>query len=141
MIVYAESSAVLALLLGEPGAEGAGEALRDAERVVASVLTGIECARAIRRHRAAGAIDLRDELALLRLLSEVEQGWDVVGVSRAVADRAAARFPVEPVRTLDALHVATAAVLQERIGQIVMLSRDDRVRTNAAALGLDLLPA
>jgi len=45
------------------------------------------------------------------------------------------RFPVEPLRTLDAVHLATAELLGESPPLITIVTRDGRVRTNAEALG------
>jgi hypothetical protein len=54
-------------------------------------------------------------------------------------------FPREPVPTLDALHLATAAVFLETLSALRLLSLDDRVRGNARAMGIvavpDLIPA
>ena len=55
--------------------------------------------------------------------------------------RARGSFPVEPVRALDALHLATAVILREKLGPIAMLSFVQRIRDNAPLLGLELLPA
>lgn len=50
-IVYVESSAVLAWLLGEPTGEMVRGVLDEADRVVTSALTAVECARALQRAR------------------------------------------------------------------------------------------
>jgi len=44
-------------------------------------------------------------------------------------------FPVEPVRTLDAVHIATAETLGEPPQLVTIVTRDTRVRENATALG------
>ena len=44
-------------------------------------------------------------------------------------------FPVEPIRTLDALHLATAELLGESPQLVTILTRDSRVIDNARALG------
>jgi predicted DNA-binding protein (UPF0278 family) len=49
-------------------------------------------------------------------------------------------FPREPVRTLDAIHLATALLHAAEIGALVVLSIDQRVRANADALGLAVVP-
>ena len=49
MIVYTESSAVLARLLGESNADRGQQTLAGAERVVTSAITAAECGRAIGR--------------------------------------------------------------------------------------------
>lgn len=140
MIVYAESSGILAWLLGEPTAEAVRSTLTSAERVVASSLTAVECARGLVRARASGRITAKDELAALRLLDVAAASWDVHLLTDRVLARARFRFPVEPVRTLDALHLATAIRFFETLGPVTVLSFDERIRANATALGLDVLP-
>jgi predicted nucleic acid-binding protein len=55
--VYAESSAVLAWLLGEGPGRAVGEVLRRAELVLASDLTLVECDRVLIRAVTLGEID------------------------------------------------------------------------------------
>jgi hypothetical protein len=45
------------------------------------------------------------------------------------------RFPLEPIRTLGAIPLATAAALGEAPALVTIVTRDLRVRDNAAALG------
>jgi len=47
---------------------------------------------------------------------------------------------VEPLRTLDALHVASVLAARSAIPNIALLSLDGRVRENGVALGFDVLP-
>lgn len=140
MILYAESSAVLAWLLGEPRSALTERALRDATLVVTSTLTGAECSRAILRGAALGAISHADAQAVLRTLVEWESGCDVLEIGDRVLARTRAPFPCEPLRTLDAIHVASAALVRDDLGAVSVLSYDERVRANAAALGMSLLP-
>jgi hypothetical protein len=44
-------------------------------------------------------------------------------------------FPVEPIRTLDAVHLATAELLGEPPQLVAVVTRDAAVRDNARALG------
>jgi len=61
---------------------------------------------------------------------------DVGGrVTRAVLLRAGRPFPIEPVRTLDAIHLATLETLGDTPQLISVITRDARVRENARALG------
>ncbi len=114
--------------------------LENAEQVVTSSLTPVECSRGIARARSLGRLTAAEELAALRLLDVAEQSWHVHDLTEAIMTRARAPFPVEPLRTLDALHVATAQVFHEALGDVTMLSFDDRVRENARALGLTVVP-
>ena len=140
MIVYAESSAVLAWLLNEASQSLVLAQLRTADRVVSSSLTAAECARGLSRARTAHRITRAHELAALQILDRAEAGWDVHDLSESILKGTRAKFPIEPIRTLDALHLATALVFYETFGELTMLSFDERVRANAAALGMALSP-
>lgn len=52
-------------------------------------------------------------MAALGLLDVAARNWDVHELTERVLARARLPFPVEPIRTLDALHLATAAVFFE----------------------------
>lgn len=59
----------------------------------------------------------------------------VVAVTADVLARVRRPFPVEPVRTLDAVHLATAELVGEPPPLLTIVTRDDRIRENAVALG------
>ena len=139
-ILYAESSAVLSWLLGEPHQQDIVAELSKADEVVTSTITAIECGRALLRARVEGRLKPTDEMAALRLLDDAVERWTVLGLSDEVDHRARQEFPNEPLRTLDALHLATASVFAEALGDIRMLSLDERVRTNARSLGMAIAP-
>lgn len=140
MIVYAESTAVLAWLLGEPRGERCRNILSQADRVVSSVLTGLEVARAILRAEAERRCTRTESLAMGRLLQLAEAGWDVHEVSDEVVARARDPFPTEPVRTLDAFHLATLSLFRDGLGKVTLLSLDERIRDNAKKLGTEVAP-
>jgi predicted nucleic acid-binding protein len=76
-----------------------------------------------------------DEKAAIRALRTFERRCFVLDVSQAVLDRVRRPFPVEPIRTLDAIHLATAELLGEPPQLVTIVTRDERVRANASALG------
>lgn len=84
------------------------------------------------RLHARGAMRSHGEAAR-ELLSRVS----LVELAPPVLARALEPFPV-PLRTLDALHLATALFLAERRQEIVVAAFDERLRTGATALGLRL---
>ena len=49
--------------------------------------------------------------------------------------RAARPFPVEPIRTLDGIHLATLELLGETPQLVTVVTREARVARNARALG------
>lgn len=136
--VYAESSAVLAWLLKEPAGNRVRSALDRAEQVVTSRLTMIECCRALHRGQRDRSLSEAHALAARRLLDEAAEQWVIMDLVGEVTTRAAEPFPDEPIRTLDALHLASALVFDEALGQVVMLTLDARLARNAEALGLAL---
>ena len=130
---YLESSALVASLL--EGDAKATKALRAEGRRVTSALTLAEVARAIVRAQATGRLTPAEERAALRGLQVFERRCDIVAVTEAVLTRAGRPFPVEPIRTLDAVHLATAEMLGEPPQLVTIVTRDSRVRDNARALG------
>jgi predicted nucleic acid-binding protein len=139
--IYAESSAVLAWLLGEDAALRVRDVLSKAELVIASDLTLLECDRVLIRAVALGEIDeaaAADRRAHLNLAAT---HWHVLRVSADIVDRARQPFPAEPIRTLDAIHLASALAARSGVAGVELLSLDDRVRRVGAQLGFHLQPA
>jgi predicted nucleic acid-binding protein len=135
---YVETSALLRVLLdGDAGLqpEISGEGL------VTSALTFVEAARAIVRARRERRLDARAAREAERQLAAFERGCDIVAMDDEVLRRARQEFPVEPVRSLDAIHLASVRVLDDALGGVQVVSCDDRVRQNAEALGFVLVPA
>lgn len=140
MIVYAESSAVLAWLLGEPAGPAVRRALELAEFVVTSDLTLVEGDRALHRARSLGELSPEKCGELRGELRRVAAGWTALRLSDEVVERARESFPEEPIRSLDALHLASALFIVGRVPELSLLSLDGRVRRCGRALGFPLLP-
>jgi predicted nucleic acid-binding protein len=113
-------------------------ALRVGDRLITSGLTFAESARAVVRARVTGRLTNEQERAAFRALRTFERRCGVIAVTDAVLQRAGRPFPVEPIRTLDAIHLATAELLGEPPQLVTILTRDIRVRDNAKALGYAL---
>lgn len=141
MIVYAESSAVLSWLLGEPPGPKIRRILESAEFVVTSDLTLIECDRALHRARSLGQLSAETSAELSKELRDVTAGWIRLRLIDEIVERARESFPEEPIRSLDALHLASASITRSAIPEATLLSLDDRVRRSGQGLGLTVLPA
>lgn len=141
MNLYAESSAVLAWLLGEPGSDALREQLAAAEIVLASDLTLVECERVLIRARTRGRISEAAMADRHGRLVRVAEHWAVLALGDEIVHRARQPFPLEPIRTLDALHLAAALHARSLVPETRLLSLDDRVRNCASELGFELLPA
>lgn len=136
--VYVETSAALAWLLREDQASRARQALESAGQVVTSQLTLIECRRAIHRYQQGGRLSEADALAARHLLEEAAEQWVVMDLVGEVIRRAGEPFPQEPLRTLDALHLASVLVFHQSLGDVLLLTLDARLSRNAEILGLKL---
>lgn len=141
MKLYAESSAVLAWILKQEAGDRVREALRAAEDVITSDLTLIECDRVLIRGVALGDLEETDGAGRRVQLSATASRWRVLRISPEIVERARQPFPAEPLRSLDAIHLASALVARAAVPGLQLLSLDDRIRAAARRLGFKLQPA
>lgn len=134
--LYLETSAVLSWLLGQSHADEVRERLDAADIVVTSVLTFLETERALVRAEHQEVVRAADGQRLRGLLQRASVGWDRMVISEEVMARAGRPFPVEPMRTLDAIHLATALAFTKSSPDLQLLSLDRRLLDNARALGI-----
>ena len=73
-------------------------------------------------------------------LNAAATAWNVLRLAPEVIERARQPFPAEPIRTLDALHIASALYARQVVPDLEILSLDDRIRRASHALGFDLQP-
>jgi hypothetical protein len=118
--------------------------LAEATQLFACRLLHVEAARALRRlerehPRRQIALQSAREGIAITLASCL-----VVELDKKILARAQLDFPIEPVRSLDAIHLAAALWWREQLGAtgeaLIFASTDDRLRANAAALGFALIP-
>jgi len=133
VIAYLDSSVLLRVLLGQPDRL---EEWKEIDTAVASALVEVECLRTLDRLRVQE--DLGDaELAarreaVYRLTEEIE----VVEPTRPVLSRASQPLPT-PLGTLDAIHLATALLWNEKERKdLVMATHDTALGIAARACGL-----
>lgn len=140
MTLYAESSAVLAWLLGEPAASVVRDHLATAGIVVASDLTLIECDRVVIRAATLGDLTEADAADRRAYLTNAAAHWNLLRISGDIVDRARQPFPGDPIRTPDAIHLASALVARSAAPGLQVLSLDERIRTAARKLGFSVQP-
>src|SRR5439155_1198510 len=94
-----------------------GETIQITERgKVASELTLIEAYRVLRwaeRNRRPDQLKLKDAR---RRLKQFEGRMEFLPIGPNIVDRCRRPFPVEPIRALDAIHVASAELWKRRVG-------------------------
>jgi predicted nucleic acid-binding protein len=138
--LYAESSAVLSWLLDEDAAETVLELLAAEDLIIASDLTLVECDRALHRAVALNELTEADAADRRAHLATVSSHWTLLRIGSEVVERARQSFPGLPIRTLDALHLASLLVARSVVPGLTLLSLDSRVREGAAQLGIELRP-
>lgn len=131
---------MLAWLLGQTQGSDVADALRDADGVIASDLTLVECERVLIRAWSSGLLSETDRIDQSSTLARAAAHWVRLRVDDNVIERALRPFPIEPVRTLDALHLASALVARSVAPDTRILTLDQRVRDNAVRLGLEVVP-
>ena len=139
-VVYAESSAVLAWLLGEETGEAVRAALGGATHVISSDLALVECERVLLRAVARGEMTEGEASDRRAHLAAASARWHLLRLAGDVIDRARQRFPGESVRALDALHLSAALTARSALAGLHFLSLDDRIRTAARQLGFRVQP-
>jgi uncharacterized protein len=131
---YVDASSVLRVLFRE---EGDTVPLSDGGPVVSSHIVEVETYRAIDRARLLGLLDDTDTAIKRNELAELLRMIDLAPVDARVIDVARGSFAVN-LRTLDAIHVATAELLaSEAEGEsLEFWSHDQRQATAALSRGL-----
>jgi predicted nucleic acid-binding protein len=136
VIVYLDTSVVLRLLFGQ-----AKSLVSDANwsETCSSELLGVEARRAVDRLRLEVSLDDAGVVALHQALARFERTITWIPLNRPVLRRAALPMATA-VRTLDALHLASALIRRERSAEPVTFATHDARQAGAArALGFDCI--
>ncbi len=124
-LVYLDSSAIVKLIVLAPETPALLAFLARHPERTSSALARVEVSRALRRAHASSverhrADDVLERIALIR-------------IDDAILERAAELEPAD-LRSLDAIHIATALSIQDELGGVV--SYDHRFTTAATKLKL-----
>jgi predicted nucleic acid-binding protein len=124
-LIYLDASALVKIVVAEPESDALLAFLKSRPDRVSSALSLTEVPRALRRAQFVGTVRRRAQRVLARLA--------LVDVDRRILSAASALEPAT-LRTLDAIHLATALVVREDLDGLVTYDR----RLAAAAERLDL---
>ena len=136
MIAYIDSSVLLRIVLGQPGALKGWRAIQTG---VSSRIVEVECLRTLDRFRLHSS--MKDhELALRReAVYRFLEALEVVEISYPILARASQPLPAE-LGTLDSIHLATAMLWREmNHADLVMATHDQALGLAARACGFRLL--
>jgi uncharacterized protein len=123
-LIYVDASAFVKLVLPEPETAVLAATLEGVERVVSSEILEVEALRASRRASCATAA-ARALLGAVRLLPLTEQIRSIAG-----------ELDPPSIRSLDAIHIATALHLSPRLA--AFLTYDGRMADAARGCGLEV---
>lgn len=109
-------------------------------RFLSSALAPVEALSALSRRRTDGELTQRDFLAIKSRLHKDRAYWELVEVGPIVLSQAEELVQRAGLRTLDALHVASALTFQAASGlTIPFVTADVRQRDAAESLALNLI--
>jgi hypothetical protein len=126
-VIYLDSAAIVKLVHAEPGSQALRDWLAGRSDVgwVSSVLAEVESFRALARHAPEAAARLPSVLDLINLV-DLDPG--IRTLAQAVAPAS--------VRSLDAIHLATALRIRSQLASFV--TYDKRLADAAAIAGLTI---
>ncbi len=137
--LYLDTSALLKLYIDEEGADLVRARRTEADTVATSLITLVEARAALARRRHAGHSSPAQHR---RALDELTDDWDRyvrLEVSESLVSRAAALAETHRLRGYDAVHLASALLLTDRLGgETAFGSWDDALDAAAAREGLRL---
>lgn len=137
MRAYLDSSVLLRVVLGE------GKRLPEWSRIdvaVTSEITRVECLRTLDRLRLAGSMDDRELARRRATMLHLLTGVETIRLNRTVLNRASDAFPTQ-IRTLDAVHLASALLMSGRVPALRFATHDDELATAALSVGLRVIGA
>ncbi|MGH7844961.1 MAG: type II toxin-antitoxin system VapC family toxin [Candidatus Binatia bacterium] len=141
MKLYLDTSALVKLYVEEEGSAMVREAVAAAETVATAMIAYVEARAAFSRRRRERRLSRKD---YHQTVSELEGDWEqyvVLEVTRSVIRRAADLTNIHPLRAYDAIHLASATLLKERVeGPIFFASWDWTLASAAKREGLSLVP-
>lgn len=138
MIAYVDSSVLLRQVLGQPQPLTEWPSI---DTAVGSALVEVECLRTLDRLRLRGRLPDEDLAMRREAVFELLRRFEIVEVGRPVLARAALPLPTT-LGTLDAIHLATAALWREHQGaEIAMATHDTALAIAARASGFGVIGA
>jgi uncharacterized protein len=141
MILYLDTSALVKLYAKEAGTLEVQQAVTNAEQIATSLIAYVETRSALaRKYR----LDQVDGAALRRHKREFEHDWAQLNrlpLDATTLRRAADLAELHRLRAYDAVHLATADLLQAAVRAPVAFACFDNALNEAASwLGLKLVP-
>jgi predicted nucleic acid-binding protein len=139
MILYLDTSALLKLYAEERGSPAVRAAVARASVVATSRLTYVEARGAFARKFREGDLPQAEHQYLI---SSLDEDWGrllVVEMSEPLCQEAVALVERHPLRAGDALQLASACAVRDRVEELAFFSFDDCLNGAAKLEGLAVL--
>ena len=134
---YFDTSALIKRYVDEEGRREVLQLLRR-HQCVASAVLSVELRSALRRRVMDGSLDRHRIPEVLKRFAADREFWALVEVTSDVLRAAEKLVAAHPLRTLGAIHVASAKLFAERLAapELTFVSADARQTAVAAAVGM-----
>lgn len=136
---YFDTSALIKRYVDEAGRREVLQLLRRHDCVTSAVVS-VELRSALRRRVSQGALDSARVPEILRRVTTDRAYWTLVEIGTDVLAAAETLVATHPLRTLDAIHVASAQFFAARVteSELIFVSADVRQTAAAAAVGMTI---
>ena len=136
---YFDTSALVKRYVRERGTLEARKLLRN-YKVLSSSIAPIELLSALTRRHGQKELSGHDYTAILSRVKQDRAFWELVEITPAVLTRAEEIALNIKVRTLDAIHVASAVIFQDSTGSsLPFITSDERQLEAAQKCGLEVI--
>lgn len=136
MIAYVDSSVLLRFILDQP--DPLSDLLRYDSRVT-SFVAEVECLRAVESARSRGQLTGEEAADRRRMVYTQMRRIRRLVVSFPVLRRAGEPYPL-PIKSLDAIHLASALIVREREApDLVFATHDQQLGRLAAVMDLQVI--
>lgn len=141
MRLYLDTSALVKLYVEEEGSSMVRQWVDDADTVATSIIAFVEARAAFARRRREKRIS---SAAHARLVRDFEADWGrylVLEAREPLIRRAGKLTEIHPLRAYDAIHLASAKILREKLAEPVSFtSWGARLVAAARKEGLEVIP-
>ena len=139
---YWDASALVPLLVAEPGSSAVRNQLAEDRHIVTWAWTRTEIVSAIERRAREGPLSRPQRRELLDRLAAFADSWDEVTEILAVRSRANALLARHPLRAADAGQLGAALLVQEQLAApLSFVCLDSRLAYAAELESLRIVPA
>lgn len=128
---YFDTSALLRRYVREPGTDRV-LFLMKTHPVITAAIAPLEAVSALRRLEAVGDVQTKTYRAVFKRIQDDRQAWHFVAVSIEILQDAERVVQELNVRSLDAIHLASASACQKRLKRPLSFITADRQQRDAA---------